>query len=275
MGRLKIDIDPALLRKMYVDEKLSPLRIGNKLGCSFSTISNRLREYYIPLRSPAEARLRYKKEPFSGDLAERAYLLGFAIGDLNVYLPSVNSVTLVARCHTTQKVQVDLLRESFACYGKVTLSKGAKSMHINIYLDAVSFKFLLEKELGDVPGWVRREGRWSFIAGYSDAEGNFIINQGRARFKLDSYDKHVLFWIKELLDCSKIRCQLRLIARRGQLQRDGMKFNHDLWRLNVNEARSLEKIIDLVMPYARHKKRIKDMKKCESNIRARAQRGTI
>ena len=84
MGATKIILSEALLKRLYIKENLTPNKIGEKLGCSFKTIRNRLKEYNIPFKDPAYARMTYAKKDFSGSLGEKAYIIGFRIGDLNV-----------------------------------------------------------------------------------------------------------------------------------------------------------------------------------------------
>lgn len=71
------------------------------------------------------------------------------------------------------------------------------SYHINCFLNK-SFSFLLAKEL-DYSVITSSEDFYTFFAGYLDAEGYIGINQGKARLKIDSYDKDVLFWISKKL----------------------------------------------------------------------------
>src|SRR5258708_7725330 len=158
------------------------------------------------------ARMRYKKYNFSEDLIEKAYILGFRLGDLNVYQTSSASSLIVVRCNTTHKVQVSLMRKLFSKYGRVKLSRGSYSTNVNCFLNK-TFEFLLPK-YQEVPYWVGQNDfvAAAFIAGYTDAEGNFILNQKKARFKIDSYDLGILSWIAYKLQKVGIRVKLRGIA---------------------------------------------------------------
>lgn len=277
MGRAKLEYKKEVLAELYLEKKLSPYAIGDKLGCSFSTVTNRLKELGIPLRSPAEARMRYTKTTFSGSPTEKAYMFGFAIGDLNTYIPGPGSQTLVVRCHTTQKEQISVFRSLFESYGHVNVSGSirSKSRHMNTYLDLSSFRFLTDISLKKVPDWMTNDIGWPFFAGYNDAEGNLLLNQGRARLKIDAYDFHVLSWIADFLKSQSIHCVMRKISERGVLRTDGTRFNKDLWRLNVNRALSLEKLILCTLPYTKHATRRKHLIACLSNIRRRKRRRTI
>src|SRR6266566_3878834 len=108
MGRNKIAIDKKFLNDLYHERSLSTYKIGTMLNCSWSTVANRLKEYKIPLKNSSVARIRYKRNDFSGNLSEKGYMIGFRMGDLNIYSPTAKSETIVARCHTTQEEQIDV-----------------------------------------------------------------------------------------------------------------------------------------------------------------------
>lgn len=278
MGRTKIDISKELLEKLYCNQNLSSRSIGKIFNCNWATIINRLKEYKIPLKSSAFARMRYVKKDFEGTEAEKAYTIGFRIGDLNVYRVSENSETIVVRCHTTQKDQIDVINSLFSRFGRVD-DKIRPNGHCytNCFLNN-SFKFLFPK---DRSAWVwiqESASRFAFIAGYTDAEGNFIINQGRARFKLDSYDKEVLDDIAMWLDDAEIGYKMRLIYKKGDKQKIYNKvgiYHNNLWRLNINRAKDLREFISLISPFMRHRKRISDMDLCYKNIERRIKNGSI
>lgn len=278
MGRNKIAIDKQALSELYHSQSLSTYKIGSMLNCSWSTVINRLKEYKIPLKNSSVARIRYKRNNFSGQLSEKGYMLGFRMGDLNIYSPTIKSETIVARCHTTQEEQVSVIEDLFSKYGQITVSRANGHFHANCYLNQ-TFKFLLGKD-ENAWAWVNKSPKFyiPFIAGYTDAEANFIINQGRARFKLDSYDLSILQAICRWLSESDINFKFRQIRKVGDTQYIfGMKsrYNGDLWRLNINEALSLEKFIVLLKPYLKHAIRIKQVNKCLENIEDRKTNDTV
>ncbi|MBI4029465.1 MAG: hypothetical protein HY376_03810 [Candidatus Blackburnbacteria bacterium] len=270
-----IDIPKDKLNEYYWEKGLSQIKIAKIFNCDPMTVGNRIRQYNISKKTNSEARMHYKKDDFDGNLASKAYLIGFRLGDLNVYQTSKKSSLVVARCNTTHKVQVELIANLFSLYGKVTVSPGTYSTNVNCYLNK-SFKFLLPKYI-TLPAWLSRSKRASasFIAGYVDAEGNFLLNQSRARFKIDSYDEEILLWIFYWLTSKKINAKFRQIAKRGQSRTNGMRFNKDLWRLNVNSASSLLRFIEFIEPFCKHKTRVHDMLLCKNNILERLAKGTI
>lgn len=239
------------------------------------TIRNRIRELGILKRSPSDARMRYEKHDFSGNSIEKAYLLGFRLGDLSVYQTNPRSDLVVVRCHTTQMTQVTLMNRLFSSYGHVTVSDGSHGYTVNCFVN-VTFNFLLPKHK-QVPQDIKRSktNTWAFIAGYVDAEGYFGINQGRARFKLDSYDIHILKWMMKIFQQSSLPAKFRRIALQGQPQYRVGIFHKDLWRIEINEASSISHFITLVGRYIRHEKRKADMMMCFNNIQDRQKKGTI
>lgn len=271
----KIDISKSRLENLYIKKLLSTRKIAEMFGCNSRTIRNRLVEFKLEKRSASLSRMKYKKFNFSENLTEKAYILGFRLGDLNVYQRGKNSETIVARCNTTTKEQTDLISRLFAKYGKVTVSIGEKYITVNCFLNN-SFSFLLLKNY-PVPEWVNKNTKigFSFVAGYSDAEGNFILNQGKARFKIDSYDKFILFWISEFLQKQHIEHKLRQIAAKGDFQPPRYKYNGDLWRLNINRAPDLLRFITKINPFIIHGIQRKRMITCRDNILFRVHSGSV
>lgn len=272
MSRKKILIPKKVLTDLYWKKNYSPEKIGIQYSCTQITVRNRLKELSIPLKTPAFARTRSFRRNFSGDDATKAYIIGFRLGDLNVYAPSKFSETVVVRCHSTVEEQIRLTKELFKTYGRITISLAAngKNRHINCFLNN-SFEFLLPKYTQPIRQWVwsTEERGWAFTAGYIDAEGSFKLNQGRARFKLDSYDTTAVRDIYRFLCNHSIRAKRRCIQRLGSKRKDGTSWSHDLWRLNVNEALSLETFITILRPFLRHRHRIQDAEHMLKNIEER------
>jgi len=275
-NRLNLELES--LKELYLNKNLSTYKIGKLLNCSASTVTNRLIEFGVPIKSPAIARMKYKKFDFDGEDEQRAYMIGFRIGDLNVYRVSENSETIVVRCHTTQSEQVEVINSLFSKFGRVDDTiRPSGHYYTNCFLNN-SFKFLLPKDKS-AWAWIKEpKTRFAFIAGYTDAEGNFIINQGRARFKIDSYDKNVLDTISKWLNCVGISYKMRLIFKKGDKQKIYGKmgiYHGDLWRLNINHANDLKKFIFLISPFVRHSQRLYDMNLCSKNIEKRIKNGTV
>ncbi len=275
MARAKITLKREVLQNLYWKQNLTPVEIGKRFHCSFKTVRNRIKEFGIPFKNPAIARMRYKKADCTDDPTLRAYMLGFRLGDLNVYKRGEKSETVVVRCHTTHKAQVSVMKSLFGEFGRVSITPRENHFTVNCFLNR-TFEFLLPKNEA-VWQWVRDNDTVapSFIAGYVDAEANFIINQGRGRFKIDSYDHYILEWICVWLAKKSISYKYRCLRRKGPSWRNQPPLNGDLWRLNINEANSLEKFIKEIFPFLRHAHRIRDAKECIDNVVLRRKNGSI
>ena len=119
----RVNVSKKVLQHLYWDERKSSIEIAKLYKCHSMTIRNRIRELGITKRTPSDARMHYEKHDFSENSIERAYLLGFRLGDLSAYQTSVDSELIVVRCHTTQLAQVTLMQSLFSSYGRVTVSK--------------------------------------------------------------------------------------------------------------------------------------------------------
>ncbi|MCX6765124.1 MAG: hypothetical protein NT148_01115, partial [Candidatus Nealsonbacteria bacterium] len=89
--------------------------------------------------------------------------------------------------------------------------------------------------------------------------------QGRARLKIDSYDKDVLLWISNKLSSYKIKNIFRVIS----ICKDKRNFGKELCRLNVNYAQDLENLFCRINKYCLHKKRLKQIQLAQDNIKER------
>src|SRR3989338_8162126 len=122
MSRAKVSLRKSEVLRLYRKRRLSQQKIADLVGCSQGTITNRIREWRVTTRSKAHMRIRYAKRQFSGNQREKAYLLGFRLGDLNVYKPTKKSEIFVVRCHTAVFEQVRLIKSLFQEYGGVKVS---------------------------------------------------------------------------------------------------------------------------------------------------------
>ena len=257
-------------RRLYVDEGLTLEQIGAALGCSMTTVYRRLVAAGIARREGGKT--LYDRVDFSGSLTEKAYLIGFRIGDLHLALEGGR--TIVVKCTTTRQEQLDLFRELFSPYGHVYSDEAGlagrmrQSIGMQVALN-LTFEFLLEKHKA-VPQWILEsdEPFFAFLAGYIDAEGYFRTyrkpNQSKplACLELRSYDAVLLAQLGDGLNARGVRCApacLRVHA--GYTNREGVRSNQDLWGLGVHRRISLRQLITLLDPYVRHARRRRDMLK--------------
>ncbi len=183
-GRAPVEISKPELEELYIGQGMSLRQIAKRYGCDHSTIEKKLKEYGLRRRTYAEANQVYPKRDFDGSLIEKAYLVGFRLGDLYVTTMGEEGQTLAVECGTTKPEQLDLIASLFGPYGHVHIGKQKRRGDIGIacYLN-MSFAFLIPKEDG-VPDWVQANDTASiaFAAGYLDAEGSFYLGQDGARF---------------------------------------------------------------------------------------------
>lgn len=273
VGKKRVDITLPKLRSL-IKKNLTIGEIAQRFDCNWYTIKRKMDDYSIKYRRKGNPITHYSKNNFSGNLLEAAYLIGFGLGDLAI---KKTGDLVYVKLSTTRPEQIRLFKKLFNKYTYVRISKPDKMSAVKLYCYLNnSFDFLLA-EKDRIPKWIYSDNNYStaFVTGYIDAEGSFGINQRRARFKVDSYDKNILHQIHRWLNKKKIRSKLRLISKKGEWRPAGYPFNNDLWRLNVNEAWSIIKFINIIKPFVSHEKRIKDINIVLDNIKARQRKGTI
>ncbi len=267
----KANIDEKILSNLYLEKRLSLKKIGNLYNMSASGILKRMRKLKLPTRNSWETNIIHAKKPFLGSNEEKAYLIGFRIGDLGVRLSSKQTKNIRVNSNTTKKEQAGLIRGLFENYSDVWISKPNNSGVISTStILHSSFSFLLPKA-DLIEKWIKINKHYmsSFVAGYVDAEGSFGIYNNRARFRLGSYDRNILTDITGWLRGFGINTLLYLERKQSE------KLNHDFWRLTVNEGRSLIELYDLIYYRLKHDKRRRDFYKAKENIERRSRDGTI
>src|SRR6202171_2297963 len=173
-ARNAVEIELAELVRLYMHEGLSLSAIAKRYGYSLTTIWRKMQAAGIACGEDGGTP-QYARADFRGDLAEKAYLVGFRIGDLNIEL---HGRTIVVKCTSTRTEQVDLFRQLFERYGHVytdesTLARRQRqSIGMSVALNR-TFDFLLPKQ-DFVPDWIldgSDDVFFAFLAGYIDAEG--------------------------------------------------------------------------------------------------------
>lgn len=266
-----LDIPKDTLRELYLVKRLSSRKIAKLFNCAYSTIDIKIRLAKFPIRNLAEAHIIYPRKNFDGDLTEKAYLVGFRIGDLRVRKVYKNSKTINVDCGSTKPEQIELIKQLFSPYGRVWIGKpnykGAQQ--IECFLND-SFSFLLSK---DPEEWMfsNRQHFIGFLAGFTDAEGTiFITKKGLSCFAIGNYDISLLTKIKSKLEIfgitpHKITCS----KRQGLIASHGYRYNHDYWTLSISRKADMLKLLSLIGPYLKHAKRITQMKAAIKNIEER------
>jgi len=268
IGKRRLDITKNLLEDLYVKKKLSMPKIAKILNTSYFTVWNKMRTYEIKARSMSEAKIKYPKITFSGNLVEKAYMLGIRAGDISTAQASKQITVITA---TTHKAQLKMFAEIFGKYSKiktyVTTIKfdGRKAWRIYCRLNN-SFYFLLNKP-NKIPKWILNSINYfyAFLAGYADCEACWNIyklkdcKKFRLKFQIISGDKIILTQIKNKLFKLKFTPILRLAHKKGYMRTFG-KYKKDMYRLNLNYQEDLIKLAKILLNLSHHEEKIWKMK---------------
>jgi predicted Zn-ribbon and HTH transcriptional regulator len=200
------------------------------------------------------------KTPFSGNLEEKAYLLGLRTGDVHAR----KHYRLIQADTTSPKPsQLVMFRDAFGKYGAVKSykKKGGYTVSTNriyCFLDS-SFNFLIEKPK-IIPKWaIKNNGIfYSFLAGYADSEGSWIITQhtkynGRWKdlvFSLGTCDKEVLEQIHCKLKELGFNSHFYLVRKKGVY---GNRIcNYDLYRVMMMNHKDVVRLAEILQPISLH-----------------------
>lgn len=248
---------------------LSLKEIGKYLNCTAPAVLRKCRKFGISTRFPWEANIIHPRTNFSNDPKEKAYLIGFRIGDLNVKQASLYS-SIKVKSNTTQSVQARLLKNLFSKYGPVWISQ-PKSLPKVFYFTTLlnnSFSFLIPK-YSSIPNNILKSKImfFAFFAGYTDAEGSIRIYDNRARFRIGSYDKDILSQIHKMLISLNIKNTFHLETKAGK---HGKRIhNGDFYRVNLNDRAAINLCLNLLLPYLKHERRRQDVILALENVQAR------
>jgi len=260
-----IDISKETLDGLYISKKLNAYQIAKKLNCGSTTIYRKLENYGIKRRNNSESHLKYKKNNFSGNKGEMAYLIGFRLGDLHVRkaTTSPGCKTIRVEAHTTMNAQIKLAKSLFERYTHVHYKKiSNKTMRMLCFLDE-SFSFLLPKR-DAIENWIIQDKDLflSFLAGYVDAEGHIgIHNQNKAgRLQIITQDKKIITSIQKNLQKIGVRSPPpRLAVPKGYTSPSNptKPNNRVVWEVAVYMP-DLKKLLELLIPLLKHEKRKTD-----------------
>lgn len=265
----KINLSDTKLRSLYLSKHMSTWEIERRFGYSRSTIHRHVRKLGIN-RDLATSHFIYKRRSFPEDLKLKAYLQGFAIGDLRVRKVGKLSKTIKVDCESTKKDQVSLFKSLFGNYGRVWTSKTGKSGKIQMetFLDE-SFSFLLDVK--DNYGWVANKNEYfvSFFAGFVDAEGSFFISK-IPHFSLGNYNLTLLRFFKRFLFKLGIRnIYIRTDKRKGTFNSEGYMYNDNYNILEITKKSELLKLISLIEKEIKHRNRQAQISRIKEYFRMR------
>jgi len=256
-----IDIPKDKLEELYKRGK-SAEEIAKIFNCNYGTVLNRLHEHDIKIRDTSEAHIKYPKNNFSGDLLEKAYLIGFRLGDLYVGKFEENGKIIFVECASTKLEQIELIDKLFKKYGYVRIDPPDKNGRIQVCVNLnESFNFLLKKR-DEIERWIISNDKYflAFLAGYTDAEGCIFTNDKGSSFRIRSYDKNILKCSEE-----KLR-SLGISDVEFGLEKRKEKLSNKEWRLGVYTKKSLLKLFNLIENFMQHEKRKRDLEKAKKSI---------
>jgi len=268
----KISIPKKILEELYSNKRLSSLKIAKIYNCHHSVILNRLKEHNIKRRDAVESNTKYLKKNFNGSQEDKAYMLGFALGDLNIVKPNKNGRTLIIQGNSTIPEQINLIEDLFKNYGPIQTKnvKGfTKEERITINLND-SFDFLLYKK-DNIPEWIllNKNDFFAFLAGYIDAEGN-IKTTIPTWLTINGYNKGILNQIKENLEKYGFNAKLRISAKKGYTSTKHTKpYKKDVWQTGIYSKKDLLKLFVEIKPHLKHKNKVNAMLKSIEQINHR------
>jgi len=243
------------LKKWYLDKGLSTWAIEKRFGFSRSSVYQALKKHQIQARTLAKSHIRYARADFSGDKCEEAYLLGFSIGDLRVrILNKKQSETISIGCGSTKRAQIVLIEGLFSSYGRVW--KGAPDRRGAVNIEAFvnkSFSFLLPRVRSYKWCANNADHFFSFLAGFTDAEGSFFISNGKAFVSWGNYNHGILLFIKRGL--LKFDIKSPALCRdtlQGYIGAHGYRRNKNYWHLTITRKVAVKELLDRLGPLTMH-----------------------
>jgi len=270
------DISRELLENLYQKEKLSMPKIAKMLNTTYDTIWRKMRKYSIKVRSMSEAKMKYHKSSFSGNLIEKAYMLGLRAGDFSA-ARACKQITI--NTSSTHIAQLNMFKCTFEKYSKVDFYKVyiktdcREAWHIYCRLDS-SFEFLLKKP-NRIPKWVLENERYfySFLAGYADCEACWYLHKQKesknfkSRFQIVSGDVTILRQINAKLLELGLRSRFRLAYKKEKGHENSFgKYNKDMYCLNINFQEDIRKLATILLSLSSHQEKIWKMKFILENI---------
>jgi predicted DNA-binding protein YlxM (UPF0122 family) len=270
--RRPVMIDKNQLERLYHGQSLSLEQIAKRLHCSKGAIERKTRKFNIKLRGNDHRKhWRYEKKSFDGNPEEKAYLIGFRLGDLNIF--QTNQV-IVVRGSTTKTAQATLFERLFTNYGGVKTTRAKRgTIEQYAYLNH-SFDFLLPKQ-DKIEQWICECPRCflAFFAGYFDAEGCAHLHKGYrsqtpdGRLEIQSYDKHILLHSWKNLSKLGIQCKRPVISKAaGYIGSNGVRHNGDSWRLSIWTKASVWHLLHLLEIDMKHTNKLNRLKNIKQNI---------
>lgn len=272
MHKVSAYLTKQFLERTYTKQGLSTWEIEKRFGISRSRVYVWLKRHGIPTRTISQSHIRYPRADFDGNNCDKAYLLGFSIGDLRVRNHNGSqSETISIGCGSTKPAQIALVKQLFSRYGRVWVGAPGKRGEVNIEAFVnQSFSFLLPKN---------REYQWclyhkthffSFLAGFTDAEGSFFIQRNMASIAWGNYNTEILGFIKDgLAKFGIAELMMHCDSLRGTIGKNGYPRNKNYCHLGCARKKVVAALIKELKPFIRHGDKKKALRRLEANIQIR------
>ena len=263
-----IDIPKKVLKDLYWNQNKTPSQIAQMYNIKNErTVRKKLEKYGIKRKTVSEALTKKRKLPFTGDFTEKAFLLGLRAGDFHARWMKKS---IRVQTSTTHPAQFDLLKRAFEKYGETRKYLYKNSPHgpeLFIYADLhPSFDFLLKKP-EQIPDWILNDDSlfYSFLAAYSDCEGNWHISKShecfvRVRFRLRTCDKQILGQIQTRLVQLGLHPILYLDRKGGTKSRTAYAVcTNDYYGLVIGQKFEALHLISHLHPFSKHQEKLDKM----------------
>ncbi|MEM5773254.1 MAG: LAGLIDADG family homing endonuclease [Candidatus Aenigmatarchaeota archaeon] len=195
---------------------------------------------------------------------KKAYLLGLRAGDIYA---RKDSNRVIVEVTSSKPVQIEMFQNVFSSYGKVSWYEkkgGATEKTTRAYCSLnSSFEFLVNKPTY-IPEWIlnKEELFYSFLAGYVDSEGSWIITKhkkynGKYKdlvFSLGTCDKTILEQIHKKLKELGFKSHFYLVRKRGTYTGIGV-CNFDLYRVMLMRIKDVIRLAKILLPLSKHKEK--------------------
>lgn len=240
--------------KRIADNELSPV-----------TVLLHLRKRGVPLRNRVAAQIeavtKYERRPFSGDPLERAYLIGFRLGDLGVVR---HGRAIRVRTGTTHPAMAVLFESLFSSYGHIAryprksdLAEYEWSLECDL---EDSFEFLLAKPTAETVKVLSDSEFLAFLAGFFDAEGSIYLHRKSSGYAAEVSITNKEYDMLELI--SERLAALGIVSKLYSSQQDPMRLGYyrpgEIWRLKVwrfDAVKSILKALEF-----RHREKVEKSK---------------
>ena len=163
-------------------------------------------------------------------------------------------MTISIGCGSTKPAQITLVRQLFSKYGRVWAGAPDRRGAINVEAFVnKSFDFLLPTER-EYAWCGRKENHFfSFLAGFTDAEGSLFISSGKAHVAWGNYDTKILAFIRSGLTRFDIEApNMHCDSLRGYTGTHGYTRRKNYCHVTCVKKEVVQKLIDKLKPHMRH-----------------------